>query len=297
MKVLLISGGNSSERKISLISAGEVKKALQKSGFEVKLFDLRKGLKSLKQAAKNFDVIFPVLHGEEGEGGVLQEFLAQQNIPYVGGNPEGFKKGWHKIPFKKFCDQNNIFTAQWKKIRVGDEVGKFELPSVLKSSNGGSSLEVVILKSEEDLKSSAYKELLHSGLPLFIERYLPGIEVTVGILGDQALPVIEIVPPEGKWFDYENKYQGTTQEIINAPSLDQKTQKKVQEIALDIHQKLDLGPYSRIDFIVSDNIPYVLEINTIPGFTPESLFPKAAKAIGLNFELLAKKLVELSLKN
>lgn len=295
MKILIITGGLSSERKISLISAKEVKKALQKNRHQVKLFDLKLGLEALKQMLKNFDVVFPVLHGEEGEGGSLQEFLLKQKIPYVGGNSKGFKKGWYKIPFKKFCDQNKIKTAPWKEIKIGDRVEKFGFPAVLKSSNGGSSLEVVILKSAGDLKNSTCQKLLKSELPLFIEKYLPGVEVTVGILGNQVLSVIEIVPPKGKWFDYKNKYQGTTKEIPDAPSLNQKTRQKVQEIALKIHKKLNLGSYSRIDFIVAKNIPYVLEVNTIPGLTSKSLFPKSAKAAGFSFEELVEKLVNLSL--
>lgn len=312
MKVLIVTGGNSSERKISLISTNAVKKALEENRYFVKPFDLKLGFKTLKQILPDFDVVFPVLHGEEGEGGDLQEFLLKQKIPYVGGDPKGFKKGWYKIPFKRFCDQNKIKTAPWKVLSdKGDpssktpkddnllkiycqQIVKFGFPSVLKSSNGGSSREVVILKSEHDLKNKACQDLLNSGYDLFVEKYLPGIEVTVGILDNKALPVIEISPPAGGWFDYKNKYSGETQEIIGAPSLSEEIQKEVQKIALNIHQKLNLGPYSRIDFIVSKNIPYVLEVNTIPGLTSESLFPKSAQAAGLSFPNLVKKLVELS---
>lgn len=291
MKVLIITGGSSSERKISLISANEVKKALKQEGLEVKLFDLKKGYSALKKLFSKFDVFFPVLHGEEGEGGELQKFLAEKNKAYIGGDWKGFKQGWYKIPFKKFCDKNKIITSYWKVARNTADVKKFGFPSVLKSSNGGSSREVVILKSKEDLESKACQNLLNSGYDLFAEKYLPGIEVTVAIFESRALPVIEIIPPEKGWFDYNNKYSGETKEIPHAPSLDEKTKKAVQKIALQVHQSLKLGPYSRIDFIVSDNIPYILEVNTIPGLTPESLFPKAAKAIGISFSKLLDKMV------
>ncbi|MBU1127330.1 ATP-grasp domain-containing protein [Patescibacteria group bacterium] len=291
MKVLIVTGGTTSERKISLLSAKEVKKGLEKSGHKVKLYDFKKG-PVIKNLIKNFDVVFPVVHGEEGEGGELQKSLSAIGVPFVGGSWKGFKKGWHKIPFKKFCKENNILTPLWSKISNQKDIIKFGFPSVLKSSTGGSSKEVVILNSKKDLKKT--RDLLKSGLILFVERYIPGIEVTVAILNNQALPIIEIIPPKGGWFDYKNKYSGQTQEIPNAPSLSQKLKKLVQKIALQIHQKLDLGPYSRIDFIVSDNMPYVLEINTIPGLTSESLFPKAAQSAGITFPKLLDNIIRLT---
>lgn len=233
-----------------------------------------------------------MLHGEEGEGGELQAFLTKVGKPFVGGSPKGYKEGWFKIPFKKFCDKNKIPTAPWQEVGREEDIIRFSLPCVVKSSSGGSSLEVVILRKPKDLKSKAFQELLKPGLPLLAEKFLPGVEITVGILGNQVLPVIEILPPEGKWFDYKNKYSGATKEVIGAPSLSAEIQAKTQELALKIHRRLNLGSLSRIDFIISEGTPYVLEVNTIPGFTSESLFPKAAKAFGLNFEQLVKKLVE-----
>lgn len=297
MRVLIVTGGTSSERKISLISAKSVKAGLETRNHIVKLFDLKKGNKQLKNLAEEFDVIFPVIHGEEGEGGKLQKFLSTLGKPFIGGNPKGFKQGWYKIAFKKYCEKNNISTSPWKIIQNQDDITKFGFPCVLKSSNGGSSREVVILKSSKDLKDPLCKELLESNLPLFVERYLPGVEITVGILGNQPLPVIEIVPPEDGWFDYKNKYSGETREIPHAPSLDEETKKLAQKIALQIHQTLNLGPYSRIDFIVTDKKPYVLEINTIPGLTSQSLFPKAAQAAGISFPELLDKIIRLSYEN
>ena len=297
MRVLLVTGGATSERRISLMSAKQVKAGLEEAGFQVESFDLKKGYPVLKKLLAKFDVFFPVLHGKEGEGGELQKFLAELKKPYVGGDPKGFNEGWFKISFKRFCDKNKITTSPWQIIKKEEDVEKFGFPSVLKSSDGGSSREVVILKSSEDLKEETFLNLLNSGLDLFVERYLPGIEVTVGILDNQALPVIEIVPPEGKWFDYKNKYSGETREISNAPSLDEKTRRLIQRIALQIHQKLDLGPYSRIDFIVSDKNPYVLEVNTIPGLTSQSLFPKAAQAAGISFPKLLDKIVKIAYAN
>lgn len=303
MKIIIITGGTTSERNISLISAKFVKKGLEESGHKVMLYDLKKG-RITKNLVKDFDVVFPVLHGEEGEGGDLQKRLSMLKIPFVGGDWKGFKIGWHKIPFKKFCEQENIATAKWTEVKGKNDVIKFGFPSVLKSSNGGSSKEVIILKSAKDIESKSCQNLLKSNLPLFVEQFIPGIEVTVGILDSQALPVLEIIPPNGGWFDYKNKYNGETKEIPNAPSLSPELKKLVQKIALQIHQKLDLGQYSRIDFIVSNSCghpkgvkltPYVLEVNTIPGLTSQSLFPKAAQAAGISFPELLDKLVKVTL--
>ncbi|MBI2195879.1 MAG: ATP-grasp domain-containing protein [Candidatus Levybacteria bacterium] len=284
MRVLIVTGGDSPERKISFLSAGNVRGALEKKGHKVKFFDLRKGLEILENELEKHDIVFPVLHGEEGEGGDLHKFLSAFKTPIVGSrNWQAFKKAWYKIPFKKFCDKNNIKTAAWKKIKKKEDLLKFPMPFVLKASVGGSSKEVVIVKSNKDLNKKLLRELVESGQALFVESFIAGVEVTVGILNNKALPVLEIVPPKGEWFDYKNKYSGETREIPNAPSISEQTRKKVKNIALDLHKKFDLGSYSRSDFIVAGNDIYVLEVNTIPGLTEQSLLPKAAKAIGISF--------------
>lgn len=295
MDILIITGGVSSERKISFISAKAVKQALEENNYIVKLYDLKKGYRELKKLVHDFDVIFPVLHGEEGEGGDLQKFLSRFNKPFVGGSWRGFKKGWYKIPFKKFCDKNKIPTAKWREVKNKNDIVDFGFPSVLKSSNGGSSKEVFILKSQADLNNKKIDKLLIT-LDFLIEEFISGIEVTVAILKNQALPVVEIVPPRGQWFDYKNKYSGATREIPNAPSLNPRLKKKVQSIALGIHQQLNLGHYSRMDFIVAKDIPYVLDVNTIPGLTSQSLFPKAAQAINIRFNQLVERLIKLAQK-
>lgn len=289
MKVLIITGGHDSERTISLISANSVKEALESKNYTVKLFDFNQGLKELEKVLPKFDVVFPVMHGEEGEGGKLQKLLKNKKIKYVGGDPTGFKMGWYKIPFKKFCDKERIITAEWKIIKDKEDILEFGFPSVVKSSSGGSSKEVVILRSKLDL----YKvnKLLKNSSGVYIEKFIDGIEVTVGILNNTALPVLEIIPPKESWFDYRNKYSGETKEIPFAPSISKSIQKKTQQIALTIHRQLNLGSYSRIDFILSNDIPICLEVNTIPGLTPQSLFPKAALAAGISFPDLVEKLI------
>ena len=295
MKILIITGGDSSERKVSLTSANEVLKALLKKDYEAKFYDLKKGYQPLKNLSKKFDALFPVLHGEEGEGGKLHEFLSKLNRPIVGSkNYKGFRKAWYKIPFKKYCDKNNVLSSAWKVINTAEDVIKFGFPCVVKTSNGGSSREVLILKSKEDLNKNNKNIFKYKNL--FVEKYIAGTEVTIGIFNNKALPILEIVAPKGKWFDYKNKYSGETKEILNTPSLNGKTKKEIQKIALKIHQHFNLGSYSRIDFMVNEKgIPYVLEVNTIPGLTSQSLLPKEVVATGITFEQFIDTLVKLSL--
>jgi len=294
MNVLLITGGDSSEREVSLNSANNVKKALEENGHNVSLYDLNDGYEPIIMVSQKFDILFPVLHGEEGEGGKLHEFLNKIEKPIVGTrNYEGLRKAWYKIPFKEYCDKNNIPTATWKVIKTINEVKSFGFPCVLKTSNGGSSREVAIIKSRQDLHSHEAKHILSMKTDIFAEIYLPGIEITVGILDDKALPIIEIIPPTGQFFDYENKYTGKTKEIPFAPSISKEMQKNIQEKTLKIHRNFNLGTYSRTDFMVYKNTPYALDVNTIPGLTSESLLPKEAKAADINFneflELLLRK--------
>lgn len=293
MRILLLTGGNSSERKISLLSAMEVKKTLLKNGHLVKIYDVKNGYLPIKNFAKEYDMLFPVLHGEEGEGGKLHKYLFGLKKPVVGSkNYKGFQNAWYKIPFKKFCDKNGIKTSKWKVVKNKNDVIRFGFPCVLKASNGGSSREVIILKSEKDLKKNSFKKLINLKTPLFVEQYLKGNEVTVGIINNKVLPIIEIIPPKGSWFSYKNKYTNSTQEIPFAPSLDNETQEKIKIITLNIHNLFALGTYSRIDFIVCDKIPYVLDVNTIPGLTLGSLLPKQAKAAGMTFNQMVEELVK-----
>ncbi len=293
MKVLIITGGSSSERKISLISANEVKGALLKNGHKVKIFDFKKGLPELKSILGNFDMAFPVMHGHEGEDGTLYRFLKTNKIPYIGSDPKGAKIAFDKILFKKYCGEHNIPTAKWNVVRNVNEISKFGFPCILKGAYGGSSHEVILLNSQTDLTKKQVKKLLKSKNKFFVESLLKGVEITVGILGNKALPVVEIIPPKDAWFDYKNKYSGVSKEVPFAPSVSLSLQRKVQKMALKVHKDFGLGSYSRLDVIVKDGIPYVLETNTPGGvgLTPESLFPKAAKAIGLSFEDLVEKML------
>ena len=209
--------------------------------------------------------------------------------------PKGAKVAFDKILFKKYCDKKRISTAQWKVIKTKKDIERFGFPCVLKAANGGSSREVVLLRSNKGLSDNKPKQILKLNDAFFVEKLIEGVEITMGVLLGKALPVVEIVPPKNAWFDYKNKYSGETQDIPFAPSLSRSIQKRAQTIALQIHQDLKLGNYSRTDAIVKGNKIYILETNTPGGvgLTPQSLLPKAAKAIGLLFEQLVEKMLDM----
>jgi|Napbiome12C3dose_1001474.scaffolds.fasta_scaffold00001_146 D-alanine-D-alanine ligase len=293
MKVLVITGGTTSERQISLLSAQAVKKGLEEASHQVKLFDFKKG-KISKNLVADFDVIFPLIHGKQGEDGSLYKELIKLGKPFVGCNPEASKKAFDKILSNRIFDQNNFPRPKWQIVRNTKDIKAFGFPCVLKAASGGSSKEVVILHSENDLKTSLVKKIFSLKDRFFVEELIEGTEITVPVFFNQALPVIEIIPPENGWFDYKNKYSGQSQEIINAPSISKAIQDRAQRIALEIHKMLGLSPYSRTDFIVADNTPYVLEVNPPcgVGLTSQSLFPKAAKAVGLTFPKLLDQIIK-----
>jgi D-alanine-D-alanine ligase len=295
MKILIVTGGNSSERKISLISAGMVAKALRKNGHAVTVFDFRKGYALLKNKLPAFDIVFPVMHGKEGEDGTLYRFLGSAKKAFVGSDPAGAKIASHKILFKKYCEKKKVATADWKKIKNKNDIIKFGFPCVLKAATGGSSHEVALLHSQKDLTNPKVEKILKLSDSLFVEKLITGAEITMGVVLGKAYPVVEIVPPQDSWFDYKNKYSGKSKEIPFAPSVNKKIQRQAQAIALKIHKDLKLGNYSRTDAVVSDNCIYILETNTPGGvgLTPDSLLPKAAKAVGISFEQLVEKMLDL----
>ncbi len=298
MKVLVISGGNSDEREISLLSAENVCEALRKKLHQVELVDFREGFEKLKDEIKDFDVVFPVLHGSEGEGGILQEFLEEQKVRFVGSDSKACRASWNKIEFKNFCEKSGIKTSPWIVLKPQNKDSLVaKIPFVVKPQDSGSSVDVYIIKSQEDLDKLDLKKLFNKYKELLVEDYIEGIEATVGVLGDDALPVVEIRPPEGEWFSYENKYSGKTKEIPDAPSLTNEQKQELQKITSEIHRGLGCRHFSRSDFIVGKDGIYALEINVIPGLTKESLLPKAAQAAGISFEEMMERLINMASKS
>lgn len=298
MKILVLGGGISPEREVSLRSADNVQTALKNAGFEVIFYDPANGTSELLKLAKSCDLVFPILHGVGGEDGTLQKIFEKNNIKYLGSGPEASQNCSDKFKFYKICRDSGI------KVPNTEVVDKHSIkssvlskkPFVLKPINGGSAIDTFIeRKVPQDF--SIFDDVFDKYKEMVLEQLIEGIEITDGVLGEKALPVVEIIPPPGEEFDADNRYNGRSQELCPPKNVDKKIQKKVQEIALKVHSLLKCRRLSRTDMIIGKDGIYVLELNTIPGMTKASLFPKEAEAIGLSMEDLVKEFVRLSIKD
>ncbi len=296
LKIGVLGGGVSAERDISLISAKEAFKSLKAQGFDVVLIDIDSSQKSkVNQLINSYaiDLAFIALHGEFGEDGTIQAMLDELKIPYTGSGKESSKLAMDKIASKKIFNENGIATPQFKTYSASDCIAAdLDYPVVIKPNLSGSSLGLSIVEQEKDL-AKALKEAFNYGDDIIIEKYIVGRELTVGILDDQALAVVEIIPKKGH-YDFQAKYsQGGS--FFKAPAqLDKDTYQKTQKSALSAHQVLGCVDFSRVDIRLSeDNRPYVLEVNSIPGLTSHSLLPLSAKGCGINFNNLILKMMEL----
>lgn len=289
--VTVLMGGPGQEREVSLRSGAAVANALAQAGATVTSLDIRDAAFELSAGT---DLVFNIIHGTFGEDGELQAILDARGVPYTGEGAAGSRLAFDKIETKIFFDRAGVPTAKWSIIAEG-ELPRFEFPYVVKAPRQGSSVGVHIVKSEADL-APALEDCFRYGSRTLVEEFFRGRELTVGILGDSALPVVEIVAGEG-FYDYQHKYtKGASQYFVPAP-LDETQTRAVQEAALAAHRALGLEVYSRVDVLLApDGAMSVLEINTIPGMTETSLLPKAAGVVGFSFAELCEHIAGLSLR-
>ena len=289
-KVALLKGGPGKERDVSLRSATAVAKALQICGAEVNEIDVTGPEFDLPDGT---ELAFNMIHGTFGEDGQVQEILSQRGITYTGEGINGSRTAFDKIRTKECFDRAGVPTSTWHSIRPG-ESPRLQLPYVVKAPQQGSSVGVHIVRKTESL-ALALEDCFKYGDEVLVEAFFPGRELTVGILGNTALPVIEIVPKEG-FYDYDNKYtSGASEYFVPAP-LSPELALRIQETALAAHHALDLEVYSRVDILLAaDGSMSVLEINTIPGMTELSLLPKAAAVAGLDYPSLCEEIAGLSM--
>jgi len=298
-KVALLCGGKSAEREVSLRGGEAVHRALLVRGHKVKVFDPAKDLPQLVKEASTFDAAFLVLHGPGGEDGTVQGLLDLLGLPYQGAGVLGSALAMDKALSKMLYQRAGLLVPRAVEIRQGEPVKealvKIGFPLVVKPVSQGSSVGLSLVENEAMLQEALKEAFAHEDRVL-IEEYIAGREITVGVLGGEALPVVEIRPGKGyRFFDYEAKYTpGATEEICPAP-IPQEIARRAQEAALIAHQALRLRHYSRTDMILSGEKIYVLETNTIPGMTETSLLPLAAKVAGLSFENLVERPLYLAL--
>mgnify|MGYP001186319927 CR=1 FL=1 len=299
MHILLIAGGWSGEREVALSGARQIEKGLTALGHGVTLFDPARDLRGLYAAAEGHDFAFINLHGSPGEDGLIQCLLERIGMPFQGSDARSSLLALNKAVAKQIFEAVGLATPEWEFVpasHVTEWRPLLPFPLVVKPNTGGSSLGVGILDGEEELEAYLAQPEI-AGQDLLAEVLIRGQELTCGVLDGETLPPILIRPKRGEFFDYESKYvPGATEEICPAPVSAELTS-RLQSMARAAHDALGLSDYSRADFMLSaDGTPYILEVNTLPGMTATSLLPQEAQAVGLSFEQLLERLIELGLR-
>jgi D-alanine-D-alanine ligase len=294
-KLAVLMGGPSAEREVSLATGRGISKALRSLGADVVDVDVRDAKFELP---RDVEFAFIALHGTFGEDGQVQRILEERGVAYTGEGVEGSQLAFDKIRSKEKFREHGVRTPEWETIGAHQRPG-MQLPIVVKAPRQGSTVGVYIVKKSEELEP-AMADAAKYDHELLIEKFVSGRELTIGILGDEVLPILEIIP-KGGFYDFTNKYPflnpqagGAAQHICPA-SIEPGKTKEIQELALSAFCALGLRVYSRVDVILSrTGEPFVLEINTIPGMTEASLLPEAAAAAGISYVDLCRRVIALS---
>lgn len=295
---MVLAGGISAEREVSLRSGAAVQAALRTAGHTADLFDVT--AISLPEGIDQYDVVFSVLHGTGGEDGAMQALLEAAGVAFVGSGAAASALCFDKWRYRQLLTAHDMPLAKGALVTAADfwEHELITLPFVLKPHNGGSSIDTFIVRDVSALPKAAIEQAFTRHPSMLLEQLIEGTEITVAVLGDNALPVIEIIPPTDGEFDYQNKYNGKTRELCPPQNIPLESQHIAQALAAQIHQLTGCLHYSRTDMIVTaTGQPVVLETNTLPGMTDQSLLPKAAQTAGLDMSQLVDKLVRLAAKS
>ncbi len=291
MKILIVCGGDSTEREVSINTGKAVLRALGANFEDTECFICRDRKHCIESILnKKPDVVFIALHGGWGENGELQASLDMFGIKYTGSNFEASSLSMNKFATKSIIKSIGIPTAKGMLIKSVKDIDNIDFyPVCLKPNQEGSSVGVEFADNIEETKSKAL-ELLDKFKEVIVEEKLIGKELTVTIVNGKVFPLIEIRPKHG-FYDYKNKYtKGSTDYLVPAP-LDKRISELCKNIAKAAYDAIGCSGCARVDLILQNNVPYILEINTMPGMTETSLVPKAVKAAGMSFEELVKIMV------
>ncbi len=282
MKVTVLYGGPSAEREVSLVSGKSVIDGLKSMGHEVFPSDVSPtDLAGLDAPA---DVIFPVLHGAFGESGELQEILEQRKLTFVGSGSRASRLGMDKVAAKQAWRDAGLPTPAWQVVTSADQALTVAAPCVVKPIDNGSSIDVYICRTVADAQSACRQVVGKHGKAM-VEQFISGPELTVGILEERPLAPIRITTTR-EFYDFEAKYKGNYTEYHFDLNLPDEVVRQVQELARRADEVIGCRDLSRVDVMLDgEHRPYLLEINTLPGFTSKSLLPKAAKHAGIEFAL------------
>jgi len=305
-KIGVLLGGRSAEREVSLRTGAAIHKALLENGYDAVKIDVDVNIvENLKQ--HGIELAFIALHGKFGEDGAIQGLLEMLDIPYTGPDVLASAIAMNKIATKKILLAEGIPTPDYCVVSGSEYQGQplpvteqkiieLGLPVVIKAPTQGSTIGITFVHAKDEIKAGLEEAFKYDPAAL-VEKMIPGIEITASVLGNQdpqVLPLIEIVSNTGV-YDYEAKYTVGMSEHIIPPRVSMEIQDQVSVLARHTYLALGCRGLSRVDFMVdSANRPYVLEVNTIPGMTETSLFPDAARAAGISFPALVKKLVQLA---
>lgn len=298
MNVLVVGGGISPEREISLRSAKSVQSAALNAGHKTEFYDWQGERGWLKDNLGRFDAVLPILHGRGGEDGHLQRFLEEQNTDYLGADSKASELCFYKDKTNKFLQEKGILMPKGEIVDLqGYTASSLAAePHVLKPIDGGSSIDTLINIKRDEIHTDTIEELFKKYKKMLVEEFVSGPELTAPILEGRELPIIEIIPPEGGVFDYANKYNGQTREVCPPKNVDESGQAEARELGKKVHEITGCRHLSRVDFIYHENKLYVLEINTMPGMTDASLFPLAASKIGMDMPRFVDYLINLTVK-
>ncbi len=297
-KIGVLMGGTSAEREISLSTGKAILQVLKRKGLKAIPIDVGKNIAE-RLFREKIDLAFIALHGRGGEDGTIQGLLELLGVPYTGSGVLASALALNKVQAKKVFKFHGLPVPKFRVLKKGNlesriQNPRFSLPLVIKPAREGSTIGLSIVHNRKDIWKAMEKAFRYDG-EIILEEYIEGKEVTVGIVGDEALPVIEIRPKD-TFYTYEAKYiKGLTDFIIPA-RLPKRVYFQVQEIALSAYHALGCRHFARVDMIVNKkNKPYLLEVNTIPGMTATSLLPQAAAKKGIGFDDLVLKILKLAL--
>ena len=306
MKVAVLKGGRSLERGVSLRSGARVEDALERLGHQVLPIDVGPDLVK-RLAAERPDVAFVAMHGVGGEDGTVQELLEILGIPFTGPGAAACARCMDKVQAKDAIDEAGLETPHWfafnqtafREFGAADALGRLEetlgFPLVVKPSRGGSSLGVRFARSAAEVPQALISAFSYDDRVL-LERFVDGRELAVSVLGDEPLPVVEAILLEGDRYDFEARYEIGRTRFVCPAELSAEEERAVTEAALATYRALGCTGFARIDLILGDEGPSLLEANAISGLTDTSLLPQAAEAAGLSFEQLVERILDLALK-
>jgi D-alanine-D-alanine ligase len=294
-KIAVLMGGPGSERDVSMATGKGVAKALRSLGAQVSEVDVKGADFTLPDGV---ELAFLTIHGTFGEDGQLQRILEDRGVPYTGDGVAPSELAFDKIRSKKAFEQHGVATPYWQIVSAGQRP-TIPIPFVIKAPREGSTVGVHIIKNEREI-DPAMQDVATYSREILVERFIPGRELTIGILGDQALPILEIIP-KGGFYDFTNKYPflnpsaGGGAEHVCPAKISEDETRSIQGLALRAHRALGLEVYSRVDVLLpNEGGATVLEANTIPGMTEASLLPEAAAAAGIGYPELCARIIALS---